>query len=84
MFPRRREEVMPKPRPGISIKKVMIGMFFTARWLIALDVLSKGQKYNQDYFVQSMLSSLLNEKKHFSRQKIAIDFLYTWMIRYAK
>jgi len=31
MFARRREEVIPRLRPEISIKKVMITVFFTAR-----------------------------------------------------
>jgi hypothetical protein len=45
------EEVIPRLRPKISIKKVMITVFFTARQLIALDSLPKGQKYNQKDFV---------------------------------
>jgi hypothetical protein len=44
----------------------MLMVFFTTRQLIALDVLPKGQKYNQEYFVQSILPSLPNEKKRFS------------------
>jgi hypothetical protein len=52
----------------------MITRFFTARQLIALDVLPKGQKYNQEYFVQNILPSLLSEKKPFSGQKTAINF----------
>jgi hypothetical protein len=47
-------------------------VFFTARQLIALGTLPKWQKYNQKYFVQNILLSLLNEKKRFSRQKTSI------------
>jgi hypothetical protein len=39
-----------------------------------LDDLPKGQKYNQEYFAQNMLPSLLNEKKRFSCQRTAITF----------
>jgi hypothetical protein len=74
MFARWREEVIPRLRLGISIKKVMITVFFTARQLITLDTLPKGQKYSQEYFVQNKLPSFLNEKKRFSRQKTAINF----------
>jgi hypothetical protein len=42
MFARRREEVIPRLRSGISIKKVMIMVFFTAWQLIALNALPKG------------------------------------------
>jgi hypothetical protein len=43
MVARRREEVIARLGPGIAIKKVMITMLFTARQLIALDALPKGQ-----------------------------------------
>jgi hypothetical protein len=52
----------------------VIPVFFTARQLIALDVLHKEQKYNQEHFVQNTLSSVLSEKKRFSHQKTAINF----------
>jgi hypothetical protein len=74
MLARRREEVIPRPRPGIPIIEVMIMAFFTAQQFIALDALLKGQKFNQEYFVQKIPPSLLNEKKSFSRQKTAINF----------
>jgi hypothetical protein len=62
MFVHGREEVIPRLRPGISIKSYDYGVF-TARQLITRDALPKGQKYNQEYFIQNMHSSLLNEKK---------------------
>jgi hypothetical protein len=55
MSARWRDEVIPRLRPGISTKKVMITVFFTVRQLIALDSLPKGQKYNQRYFVQNLI-----------------------------
>jgi hypothetical protein len=39
------------------------------RQSIALDALLKGQKYNQEYFVQDILPSLLHEKKRFHARK---------------
>jgi hypothetical protein len=53
----------------------MIPVFFTARQSIALDAFPKGQKYNQEYFVQNILPSLLNEKKHFPARKPQSIFL---------
>jgi hypothetical protein len=58
----------------LSIKKVMITVFFITRQLIAVDALPQWQKHNQGYFVQNIFPSLLNEKKRFSRQKTAINF----------
>jgi hypothetical protein len=66
-FARRGEEVIAGLRPGISIKRVMIAVFFTARQLSALDALPNGQKYNQEYFVQDILPSLLTETERFAR-----------------
>jgi hypothetical protein len=74
MFARRREKEIPKLRSGISIKTVMIAAFFTARQLIARNSLPTRQKYSQEYFVQSILPSLPNERKPVSRQKTAINF----------
>jgi hypothetical protein len=74
MLARRPEEAIPRLRPGISIKQVMIAVFFRARSLIALDSLPKGQKDNQENLVQNILPSLRNEKKPFSGQKTAIKF----------
>jgi hypothetical protein len=59
----------------------MITTFFTARQLITLDALPKGQKDNQECFIENILPSLLNEKNRFSRQKIAIIFLCPWTTR---
>jgi hypothetical protein len=42
MLPHQPEEVIPRLRPGISIKQVMITAFFTVRQLIALNVLPQG------------------------------------------
>jgi hypothetical protein len=66
--------VISRLKPGISIKKVMMTVFSTARQLIVLDAFPKGQKYNQEYFVQNIFPPLLNEKKRFSRQRTAINF----------
>jgi hypothetical protein len=74
MFAHRPEDVIPRPRPGISTGKVIIAVLFTARQLIALDALHKGQKSNRGYFVQSILPPLLHEKRHFSPKKIVITF----------
>jgi hypothetical protein len=52
----------------------MITVFLTAQQLIVLDALPEGQKYNQEYFVQNILRSLLHEKRCFSPKKTEINF----------
>jgi hypothetical protein len=73
MFAGQPEEVIPRLRPGMSIKKVMIAVWFTAWQLIGLNSLPKGQRHNQESFVQNILLSLRNEKKSVSSQKTAIN-----------
>jgi hypothetical protein len=52
----------------------MIRVCVTAWQLAALDVLSKGPKHKQEYVIENILSSLLNEKKCFLRQITVINF----------
>jgi hypothetical protein len=75
MFAHRLEKVIPRLRPRTLIKKVIISVFFTARQFIAVDAFPKRQKYNQEYFVHNIFPLLLNEKKRFSGQKTAINYL---------
>jgi hypothetical protein len=51
----------------------MIMVFLPTRKVIALDALPTGEKFNQEYFVQNPIPSLLHEKKRFLRQKTAIN-----------
>jgi hypothetical protein len=51
MFARAPSEVIPRTRQTNAAKKTMITIFFTARPLTLLDVLPKGSKFNQQYFI---------------------------------
>jgi hypothetical protein len=44
-------EVIPTTQQAVGAKKTAIPLFYTTRKLIVLDVLPKGHKYNQQYFV---------------------------------
>jgi hypothetical protein len=61
----------------------MITVFSTARQLSVLNALFKGQKYNQEYFVQNIFPSLLNVKKLFHARKPQSIFLCIWTTRCA-
>jgi hypothetical protein len=51
MFARAPSGVIPRTRQTIGAEKTMITIFFTARQLILLDVLPKGSKFHQRYFI---------------------------------
>jgi hypothetical protein len=51
MFARLSADIVPRMRQGIGAKKITLTLFFTARKLIVLNVLPKGHKANQQYFV---------------------------------
>jgi hypothetical protein len=76
-FARQPEAMIPRPRPGISIQRVVIAVIFIVRQSIPLDALPKVLKCNKEYCVQNILPSLLNEKKRFSRQKLRLILLCT-------
>jgi hypothetical protein len=46
----------------------MITIFFTARQPILLDVLSKGSKFDQQYFIDYMFPDLKTENQNFRRR----------------
>jgi hypothetical protein len=68
MFARAPSEVIPGTRQTIGAKKTMITIFFTARQLILLDVLPKGSKFNQQYFINYVFLDLKTENRNFRRR----------------
>jgi hypothetical protein len=69
MFSRSPADVIPRTRQAIGAKKIMITVFFTARKLIVLDVMPKGWKYNQRYFVDKIVPGLKRGKMSFVCRK---------------
>jgi hypothetical protein len=49
-------------------EKTMITDFFTARQLILLDVLPKGSKFIQQYFIDYVFPDLQTENRNFRRR----------------
>jgi hypothetical protein len=62
-------DVIPRTRQGIGAKRIMITLFFTAKKRIVLDVMPKGWKYNQLYFVDDIVPGLKRGKMSFARRK---------------
>jgi hypothetical protein len=75
MFARGPSKVIPRTRQTIGAKKTMIMIFFTARQLILLDVLSKGSKFNQQYFIDYMFPDLKMQNRNFPRRMPPATFL---------
>jgi histone-lysine N-methyltransferase SETMAR len=68
MFARSPRDVIPRTRQGIGVKKTMITVFFTGRKLIVLDILPKGSRFNQLYFVDYIFPDLERENRNFHRR----------------
>jgi hypothetical protein len=60
-------KVIPRTRQAIGAKKTMITIFFTARQLFLLDVLPKGSKFNQQYFIDYVFPDVKMENLNFRR-----------------
>jgi hypothetical protein len=54
-------EVVPRNKQNISVMKTMVPIFFTLTRLLVLNLLIKGTKFNQDYFIDTVLPNLYNE-----------------------
>jgi histone-lysine N-methyltransferase SETMAR len=47
----------------------MVTIFFTSTRLLVLNFLPKGTKFNQDYFIDTILPNLYSEKRRIARRK---------------
>jgi hypothetical protein len=74
MCARAPSEVILRTRQTIGAKKTMITIFFTARQLVLLDVLPKGSKFNQQYFVDYVFPDLKTENLNFHRRMMLATF----------
>jgi hypothetical protein len=52
----------------------MLTIFFASRKLLVLEPLPKGQKYNQDYYVQEVTPELQSERSRFARRNTLVEF----------
>jgi transposase len=69
LFATSAREVVPRTKQNISAKKTMVTIFFTSTRLPVLKFLSKGTKFNQDYFIDTVLPNLYSEKRRIARRK---------------
>lgn len=64
MFAPSPEKVPPRISNKISSKKCMITIAFSGNRLYCLDGLPKGTKFNQDYFIENILSTIVENIKN--------------------
>jgi hypothetical protein len=69
MFATSAREVVPRIKQNISVMKTTVAIFFTSTGLLVLNVLPKGTKFNQDYFIDTVLPNLHSEKRRIARRK---------------
>jgi hypothetical protein len=69
MFATSAREVVSRTKQNISAKKTIITIFFTSTQLLVLNCLPKGTKFNQDYFIDTVLPNLYSEKRRIARCK---------------
>jgi hypothetical protein len=69
MFATSAKEVVPGTKQNISAKKTIVTIFFTSTRLLVLNFLPKGTKFNQDYFIDTVLPNLYSEKRRITRRK---------------
>jgi hypothetical protein len=74
MVARSPADVVPRTRQTIDAKRTMIEPFFTARKLIVLEVLPKGRKFKQQYFIDYIFPDLKRANMNFHRREIGRTF----------
>jgi hypothetical protein len=74
VFARAPSEVILRTRQTIGAKKTI---FFTACQLILLEVLPKGSKFDQQYFVDYVFPDLKMENQNLRRRMPVATFGYT-------
>jgi hypothetical protein len=81
MFATSQEEVIPRTKATICAQKVMSKIFFSGVKLISLNALPDGARFTQEYFINSILPDILDEKQRILRRNGQGNFSYTWTIR---
>jgi hypothetical protein len=81
MFATSREEVIPRTKATISAQKVMLTIFFSGVKLISLNALPTGAGFTQEYFINSILPDILDEKQRILRRNRRGVSSDTWTIR---
>jgi hypothetical protein len=69
MFAISGKDVVPKTKQNSHVMKTMVTIVFTSTRLLVLNFPPKGTKFNQDYFIDTVLPNLYSEKRRIARRK---------------
>jgi histone-lysine N-methyltransferase SETMAR len=74
MFATSREEVIPRTKARIGVQKVLLTIFFSSVKLISPNALPAGARFTQEYFINSSLPDILDEKQRILGRNRRGDF----------
>jgi hypothetical protein len=75
-----REKVTPFVRTQPGVQKIMITVFFTSTALIVSEAFPKGMKFNQDYFISTVLMGLTKENDDYWEESKDFPSWSIWTI----
>jgi hypothetical protein len=75
MFPRSRDEVIPRTKAKMDAQKVMLTIFFSNVRVIGLNVQPSGAQFTQEYFINNILSDIVNKRGRILERVRRGDFL---------
>jgi hypothetical protein len=81
MFAISAREVVPRTKQNIYAKKTMAMVCFPSTRLLVLNFLPKGTNFNQDYFIDTALPNLYNERDELRGARAYRVFQSTWTIQ---
>jgi transposase len=61
VFTRSRDEAIPRTKTTIDAQKVILTIFFSSVKLVSLNTLPPGARFTQKYFINSILSDIVNK-----------------------
>jgi hypothetical protein len=64
----------------LGLKNVMLTIFFASTKLVSLNALPPGERFTQDYFINTVLTDIVHERCRFCVEFVGAIFLRTWTI----
>jgi hypothetical protein len=74
MFAASRDEVIPRKRPTIGTRKVMVTIFFRSAKLISLQALPPRARFTQEYCIHTIRPDIVHERGQIFRRVHRGDF----------
>jgi NADH:ubiquinone oxidoreductase subunit D len=82
MFARSRDEMIPRIKATIGAQTIILTIFFSSMKLVSLSALPSGARLTQEYFINSILTDIVNEMGKFSKEFVEEIILFTRTIHH--